>query len=77
MPLISKENLDCSSFIMCSLLAPPLPRAFLAFFVAATNVLTRQTQQISMVNALTRQTQQISMVNALIDWLVLLIFLQL
>ncbi len=38
------ENIDYSSYVMCLLLSPHLPEAFLAFFAALT-VLIRQTKQ--------------------------------
>jgi hypothetical protein len=44
---ISKENLDCSSFVMCPLLALPLSRAF---YRLPLTVLTRQTRHA--VNAI-------------------------
>jgi len=31
------KNIDCSSFVMCPLLAPHLPRHFWLFLAAATN----------------------------------------
>ncbi len=41
-PKISKENMDCSCFVMCLLIALPLPRAFLR---QPQTVLKRQTRK--------------------------------